>query len=135
MEFGPLKDWLILATNVAVDAIDWLALILTLRQDTRRDARRFRKQMANPIQEKFVGVGHPFALMHQLEPRFNRECLEEPPDIGDVFVKARSIGAVAPSRVSQFIDGAMELRAVCGVDGSAGPEVTVRRPAPKQGTG
>jgi len=24
----PLKDWLILATNVAVDAIDWLALIL-----------------------------------------------------------------------------------------------------------
>jgi uncharacterized membrane protein len=28
MEFGPLKDWLILATNVAVDAIDWLALIL-----------------------------------------------------------------------------------------------------------
>ena len=23
-----MKDWLILATNVAVDAIDWLALIL-----------------------------------------------------------------------------------------------------------
>lgn len=28
MELWPLKDWLILATNVAVDAIDWLALIL-----------------------------------------------------------------------------------------------------------
>jgi uncharacterized membrane protein len=28
MEFFPLKEWLILATNVAVDAIDWLALIL-----------------------------------------------------------------------------------------------------------
>jgi len=28
MEFWPLKDWLVLATNVAVDAIDWLALIL-----------------------------------------------------------------------------------------------------------
>ena len=28
MELWPLKDWLILATNVAVDVIDWLALIL-----------------------------------------------------------------------------------------------------------
>jgi uncharacterized membrane protein len=28
MESWPLKDWLILATNVAVDVIDWLALIL-----------------------------------------------------------------------------------------------------------
>jgi uncharacterized membrane protein len=28
MELWPLKDWLNLATNVAVDAIDWLALIL-----------------------------------------------------------------------------------------------------------
>jgi uncharacterized membrane protein len=27
-EGGAVKDWLILATNVAVDAIDWLALIL-----------------------------------------------------------------------------------------------------------
>ena len=25
---GPLKEWLVLATNAAVDAIDWLALIL-----------------------------------------------------------------------------------------------------------
>jgi uncharacterized membrane protein len=24
----PLRDWLVLATNVAVDSIDWLALIL-----------------------------------------------------------------------------------------------------------
>ena len=28
MEPGPLKDWLVLATNAAVDVIDWLALIL-----------------------------------------------------------------------------------------------------------
>jgi uncharacterized membrane protein len=28
MEVWPLKDWLILATNAAVDIIDWLALIL-----------------------------------------------------------------------------------------------------------
>jgi len=28
MELWPFKDWLIVATNVAVDVIDWLALIL-----------------------------------------------------------------------------------------------------------
>jgi uncharacterized membrane protein len=28
MQLWPLKDWLVFATNVAVDAIDWLALIL-----------------------------------------------------------------------------------------------------------
>jgi hypothetical protein len=27
MELWPLKEWLVLATNVAVDVIDWLALI------------------------------------------------------------------------------------------------------------
>ena len=30
MEPGPLKDWLVLATNAAVDVIDWLALILII---------------------------------------------------------------------------------------------------------
>jgi hypothetical protein len=37
-----------------------------VRGDAERDARRFRKQMANPIQENFVRVGHTLALMHQL---------------------------------------------------------------------
>ena len=77
-----------------------------LRGNTKRDARRFRKQMANPIEEHFVGVGHPLALMHKLEPGLDRECLEEPPDIGDVFVNAPGISPVTPSRMSQFIDRA-----------------------------
>ena len=87
-----------------------------LRRNTKRDARRFRKQMADPIQEDFVGVGHPLALMHKLEPGVDRECLEEPPDIADVFVNAPGIGSVAPSRVPQFIDRSQELRAVRCVD-------------------
>ena len=90
--------------------------VRALRGNTKRDARSFRKHMANPIQEDFVGVGHPLALMHQLEPGFDRECLEEPPDIADVFVNPPGIGPVAPSRMSKFIDRAQELRAVLGVD-------------------
>ena len=55
-----------------------------LQGDTKRDARRFREQMANPIHEDLVGVGHPFPLMHELEPGFDDERLDEPSDIGDV---------------------------------------------------
>ena len=54
------------------------------------------KQMANPIYEDLVGVGHPFPLMHELEPGFDDERLDEPSDIGDVFVKPH---AEAPSRL------------------------------------
>ena len=90
--------------------------VRALRGNAKRDSRRFRKQMANPIEENFVGVGHPLALMHKLEPGLDRECLEEPPDIRDVFVNAPGISSVAPPRMSQFIDRAQELSAVRGVD-------------------
>ena len=59
-----------------------------LRGNTKRDARRLCEQMANPVFERLVGVGHPFALMHELEPGFDRECLYESPDISHVFVHA-----------------------------------------------
>ena len=40
----------------------------TLRGDAKCDSRRFREQMANPVYERFVGVGRPFALMQKLKP-------------------------------------------------------------------
>ena len=80
--------------------------VRALRGNAERDSRCVCKQMANPIEENFVGVGHPLALMHKLEPRFDRKRLEEPPDIGDVFLKAPGISPVAPSRMSQFIQRA-----------------------------
>src|SRR5271157_3345071 len=54
--------------------------------------------------------------MHKLEPGVDRECLYEAPDIGNVFVNAPRIGPVTPSRVTQFVDRAQELRAVRGLD-------------------
>jgi hypothetical protein len=75
-----------------------------------------RRRSANSVLEHLVGVGHSLALMHQLKPGVDRECLYEAPDIGDVFVNTPSIGPVAPSRVTQFVDRAQELCAVRGLD-------------------
>ena len=72
--------------------------------------------MANPVREHLVGIGHPLPLMHKLEPEVYRECLNEVPDIGNVFVNAPRIGPVTPSRVTQFVDRAQELCAVRGLD-------------------
>jgi hypothetical protein len=72
--------------------------------------------MANLVHEHLVGVGHPLPLMHKLEPGVDRECLYEAPNIGDVFVNTPRIGPVAPSRVTQFVDCAQELRTVRGLD-------------------
>jgi hypothetical protein len=77
--------------------------VRTLGGDAKGDAGRFGQKMANPIDEHFVGVAHPLAQMHELEPRFDGACFQESPG-GDVFVNAASIGTVAPSRMSQFVD-------------------------------
>jgi hypothetical protein len=81
-----------------------------------RDAWRLREHIANLVHEHLVGVGHPLPLMHKLEPGVDRECLYEAPNIGDVFVNTPRIGPVAPSRVTQFVDCAQELRTVRGLD-------------------
>jgi hypothetical protein len=36
-------------------------------EETDRDARRFREQMASPVHEHFVGVAHSLAQMLELE--------------------------------------------------------------------
>jgi hypothetical protein len=72
--------------------------------------------MANPIDEHFVGVAHTLAQMHELEPRFNGECLQESPGVGDVFISAPGIGTVAPSRMSQFVECSEQGVEMSGAD-------------------
>ncbi len=52
--------------------------------------------MANPVDEHFVGVAHPLAQMHELEPGFDGECFQEAPGIGDVLIDAPGVRPVAP---------------------------------------
>src|ERR1700723_2886136 len=51
--------------------------VRALGRDAERDARRLFEQLANPAAEHLVGVGHPLALMQNLEPGFDRERLDE----------------------------------------------------------
>ncbi len=44
--------------------------------------------MANPLDEQFVGVAHPLAQMHELQPGFDGECLQDAPRVAEVFVNA-----------------------------------------------
>ena len=87
-----------------------------LRGDGKCDARRLGQQVANPVDDNFVGVAHPLAQMHELEPGFHSECLQEAPGVADVFINAPGVGSVPPSRVSQFVDCAEELGLIGGVD-------------------
>src|SRR5580704_6982867 len=90
--------------------------VRALRRDAERDARRFFKYLANPAAEHLVGVGHPLALMQNLEPGFDREGLDEASAVGDVLINSPRIGAVTLSRISKLVDRAQELGAVVGVN-------------------
>jgi hypothetical protein len=74
---GGCRSWR--GWTVTRAAIPFPRPVRALRGDGKRDARRVGKQIMNPIQENFVGVGHPLALMRKLEPGLDRECLDKPP--------------------------------------------------------
>ncbi len=51
----------------------------------------------NPIQENFVGVGHPLALVHKLEPGLDRESLDKPPDDNSPLSEKSSRDEIDPA--------------------------------------
>src|SRR5208282_2258330 len=95
--------WLAYLTASGSKALRSPGSVGALRGDGKGDAGRCGQKMANPVDERFVGVAHPLAQMHELEPGFNGERLQEASIVGDVLVNAPGIGPVAPPRVAEFV--------------------------------
>ena len=56
-----------------------------LAGEQMRDLRRIGEQPKNLFFEHPIGIGHPLVLVHQLEPGFDQECLEETPSVHRVL--------------------------------------------------
>src|SRR5208337_1372191 len=89
--------WLAYLTAGGSKALRSPGSVGALRGDGKGDAGRCGQKMANPVDERFVGVAHPLAQMHELEPGFDGERLQEAPGIGNVLINAPCVGSVAPS--------------------------------------
>ena len=114
------RPWSVRSAVAAMSALAVLMLspspVRALGRDQKRNTRFVGQQVANPVFEHLIGVGHPIAQMQNLKPRIDRERLDEASDIGYVLIKTPRVRAVAASGMSEFVDRPEELGPVLGVD-------------------
>ncbi len=81
-----------------------------------RDARRTGQQAPDLLFEHAVGVGDPLMRVHELEPGFDQERLDEAADFGGVLEHAPGIGAVALALIAELVERGEEFDVVLGID-------------------
>src|SRR3974390_3043946 len=94
---------------------------LVLRGDEKLDLRRRDQHLADFVLEHPVLVGHAFAQMLELEPRFDQVAFLEPPELAHVLEDSPGKSAVAPALLAELVDRAQELRAILGIDAILDP--------------
>ena len=55
----------------------------------------------NRILQEAVGIRHAFMLPQMFQPRFHKECFQEPPSLGGVLECTPRVGAVTTALLPQ----------------------------------
>jgi hypothetical protein len=90
--------------------------VWTVRCNGKGHAGGLDKQLFKSLEHGLIGVGSPFSLVQDLEPRVHEKGLDETASFVDRFVDAPGVCAVALARLSQTIQACLKLRAIFALD-------------------
>src|ERR1700761_8933094 len=92
------------------------SVIVALSRNEKFNARRRDQHLPDSVLEHPIGVGHPLAQMHELEPRFDEVGFLIAAFVAGVLEDSPCERAVASTLETKLVQSAHERRAVFGVD-------------------